>query len=244
MRNTSSSLPCASMSRRNCTGSALAAAASSSMNDSKAKVTCGPLGSRRLPVRSGVSQIIGRPTTRVVSAPIRNRVHHRGRLGRAPGGLRRSLAHELRNQHGVRFVVPEVVVVQRADVVLERDHLALGIEAAAQLEDVARAPWYPTPSPRCASTARAPGGPVHAPGMRLRSRHRRRPCGRTPAVRPCRRRAPSRAAFRGTRRRRCAGRRPSCRWSRSSSARRRDRPARAPGRWPCVPGREPRTRPR
>src|ERR1035441_2671131 len=44
-------------------GSALAAAASSSMNDSEAKVDCGPLGSRRFPVRSGVSQISGRLTT-------------------------------------------------------------------------------------------------------------------------------------------------------------------------------------
>ncbi len=36
------------------------------MNDSNANVTCGPLGSRRLPVRSGVSHVIGRPTMRVV----------------------------------------------------------------------------------------------------------------------------------------------------------------------------------
>ena len=39
------------------------AAANSSINDSDAKVTCGPPGSRRLPVRSGVSQTAGRRTT-------------------------------------------------------------------------------------------------------------------------------------------------------------------------------------
>ena len=48
---------------RNSTGSAFAAAASSSMNDSLAKVTCGPLGSRKLPVRSGDSQTSGKLTT-------------------------------------------------------------------------------------------------------------------------------------------------------------------------------------
>jgi len=48
---------------RNSSGSTLAAAAASSMNDSAAKVACGPLGSRRLPVRSGVSQTAGSPTT-------------------------------------------------------------------------------------------------------------------------------------------------------------------------------------
>src|SRR5262245_43094891 len=48
---------------RNSTGSAFAAAANSSINDSDAKVDCGPFGSRRFPVRSGVSQIIGRLTT-------------------------------------------------------------------------------------------------------------------------------------------------------------------------------------
>ena len=53
--------------RRNSTGSALAAAASSSMNDSDANVTCGPFGSRRLPVRSGVSHTSGRPTTCAVA---------------------------------------------------------------------------------------------------------------------------------------------------------------------------------
>src|SRR5207249_306805 len=62
----SSSALALSSFRRNSTGSALAAAANSSMNDSEANVTCGPLGSRRLPVRSGVSQTSGSDTTCVV----------------------------------------------------------------------------------------------------------------------------------------------------------------------------------
>src|SRR6188768_2383524 len=48
---------------RNSSGSAFAAAASSSMKDSDANVDCGPFGSRRLPVRTGVSQISGKLTT-------------------------------------------------------------------------------------------------------------------------------------------------------------------------------------
>src|SRR6202166_3091014 len=48
---------------RHSNGSALAAVASSSMNDSAANVDWGPFGSRRLPVRRGVSQTIGRLTT-------------------------------------------------------------------------------------------------------------------------------------------------------------------------------------
>ena len=55
-----------SIRRRNSTGSAFAFAASSSMNDSSANCTCGPSGSRRLPVRSGVSNGIGNGTTLVV----------------------------------------------------------------------------------------------------------------------------------------------------------------------------------
>src|SRR5262249_16288324 len=49
--------------RRNATGSRFAANANSSMNDSDETVDCGPLGSRRLPVRSGVSHTSGRLTT-------------------------------------------------------------------------------------------------------------------------------------------------------------------------------------
>ena len=62
----SSSVDAVNSRRRNAAGSALAAAAISSMNDSDAKVTCGPSGSRRLPVRTGVSQTSGRLTTWVV----------------------------------------------------------------------------------------------------------------------------------------------------------------------------------
>ena len=59
----SSSVAAVSSFMRNSSGSAFAAAASSSMNDSAANVDCGPFGSRRFPVRSGVSQISGRLTT-------------------------------------------------------------------------------------------------------------------------------------------------------------------------------------
>src|SRR5580700_2816856 len=49
--------------KRNASGSAFAAAESSSMKDSEANVDWGPLGSRRFPVRSGVSHTSGRLTT-------------------------------------------------------------------------------------------------------------------------------------------------------------------------------------
>ena len=48
-------------------------------------------------------------------------------------------AHELRDQHGVRLVVAQVVVVDGARVVVESDELTLCVEAAAQLEVVGRA---------------------------------------------------------------------------------------------------------
>ena len=59
----SSVSPALSSRNRNSTGSAFAAAASSSMNDSCANVICGPFGSRRLPVRKGVSCTSGSATT-------------------------------------------------------------------------------------------------------------------------------------------------------------------------------------
>ena len=59
----SSPVPAISIRMRNSSGSAFAANAISSMNDSAAKVDCGPFGSRRLPVRNGVSQTSGSPTT-------------------------------------------------------------------------------------------------------------------------------------------------------------------------------------
>ena len=47
-------------------------------------------------------------------------------------------AHELRDQHGVGLVVAQMVVVDRARVVVERHELALRVEPAAQLENVGR----------------------------------------------------------------------------------------------------------
>ncbi len=102
----------------NSNGSAFAAAASSSMNDSAANVDCGPLGSRRFPVRSGVSQISGRLTT---SADIR-------RLGMAYisegvaalplAGLARRDPHELGDQYGIGLVIADVIVVCGAGMVI------------------------------------------------------------------------------------------------------------------------------
>ena len=82
----SSVLPVSRFSR-NSTGSAWAAAASSSMNDSEANVTCGPLGSRRLPVRSGVSQIKGSRTTWAVVRRLRDGIHSDGVAARPLFGV-------------------------------------------------------------------------------------------------------------------------------------------------------------
>ena len=52
---------------RNSTGSTEAAAAISSMKDSEANVTCGPSGSLRLPVLTGVSHTSGSAMTCVLA---------------------------------------------------------------------------------------------------------------------------------------------------------------------------------
>ncbi len=201
-------------------GRPAAAAASSSMNDSEAKVTCGPSGSRRLPVRSGVSHTSGRLTTWVVVRRCGMAYMSDGSRGAAAAGCRLPPSHQLRDQHRVGLVVADVVVVGGARVVVERrSALPCGIERAAQLDGVGRALGVPGRLLVRASTARAPAGPVPAPGTPPRSRRRRRPCGRRPAAPPSRRRAPGRAAARGTGRRRSAGRTTSCRSSRSSAGR-------------------------
>ncbi len=107
----SSAVLAVSSFRRNATGSAFAAAASSSMNDSEANVDCGPFGSRRLPVRSGVSHAQRQRDDVAGHAAVGNRVHV-VRHGRA-AARRRGLAHarELRDQHGVVLVVAEVIVI-------------------------------------------------------------------------------------------------------------------------------------
>ena len=104
------------------------------MNDSKANVTCGPFGSRRLPVRSGVSQIIGRPTTCVVMRRFAIAYMTEGVAAFPRAGCSVRRAHQLSDQHGVGPVVAEVVVIDSAGVVVERDDLAFGVEPAAQLE--------------------------------------------------------------------------------------------------------------
>ena len=221
----------------------MAAAASSSMNDSKANVTCGPLGSRRLPVRSGVSQIIGSADDTRRRAPVRNGVHRRTALRRCPWpGVsgRRPMSCAISTVSGSLY--PRWLWSAAQRVVLERHHLALSIQPAAQLEDVGRAlgiprrffVTHPLHAHRAAELLRQErrfetgivrGGAavhlraIHVDHAHLLARH-----------------------VEELARRRCAGRRTSCRWSRSSSARRKGRPARVPGRWPCVPGRALRTR--
>ena len=120
--------------------------------------------------------------------------------------------------------------------VVERDEVALRVERAAHLERERRPLGIPRGFLVAASTARAPAGRSPSPETPPRTRHRRPPCGRTPAVLPSRRRARDRAASRGTARRRCACRTTSCRSSRSSSDRSTDRPSRARDRTPCGPG--------
>ena len=109
------------------------------MNDSDANVTCGPSGSRRLPVRSGVSQTSGSGTTLRRLAPVRDGVHVRRRRRAAARRLRPAHAGELRDQHRVVLVVAEMIVIGGARVVVERDEVALRVERAAHLERVRRA---------------------------------------------------------------------------------------------------------
>jgi hypothetical protein len=106
----SSALLAVSIRMRNSIGSAFAAAAISSMNDSAAKVDCGPFGSRRLPVRIGVSQMSGRPTT---SSSVRRFGIAYMSLGNAScrWPALPAVAHQLRDEHRVGLVVSEVVVV-------------------------------------------------------------------------------------------------------------------------------------
>ena len=74
---------------------------------------------------------------------IRNRVHVRRRRRAAGGRSCPPRPHQLRDQHGVRLVVAEVVVVAGARVVVERDEIALRIEPAAHLDEERRALGVP-----------------------------------------------------------------------------------------------------
>ena len=201
------------------------------MNDSVAKVTCGPLGSRRFPVRSG-------------DLPHEGQAHHlRGHLRRfgmayisegvaaPPGvGCGTPRPHELCNQDGIGLVVTNVVVVGGPGVVLQRDEVAVFIEASAHLECVRRPLGIPgrlfVPHPLHVE----PAGRSPWPGTPPQIPHHRRPCDRIPVGPPSRRRAPDPAASRETQRRRFACRRISCHWNRSSSDRSTDRPWHGPDR--------------
>ena len=222
--------------KRNASGSAFAAAASSSMNDSEANVDCGPLGSRRFPVRSGVSHTRGRLTTWRGHAPVGDGVHFRRRGRAARGGPGTPRPHELSDQYGIGLVVAEVIVVGGLGVVVERHEVSLGIQPAAQLERERRALGIPGRLFVPSSTAREPGGRSPSPDRPPRIPHRRRRCGRTLAGLPSTRHALSPAASRETWRRLSACRRTSCHWNRSSSGRSTDPPWHGPDRSPCAPG--------
>ena len=135
----SSPVPRSSSASRNATGSAFAAAASSSMKLSDANVTCGPSGSRRLPMRTGVSHASGIGTTLPAMRRFGMRVLVRRERRAAARRLRLALPDQLRDQHRVVLVVADVVVVGGAGVVVERDELPLRVEPAAHGDGVGRA---------------------------------------------------------------------------------------------------------
>ena len=151
------------------------------MNDSAAKVICGPFGSRRLPVRRGVSHTSGRLTTCDAEALVRD-AHMSDGVPALPAAGVSSLshAHQLRDEDGIGLVVADVVVVGRACVVIERDEVAPRIQTAAHLERERRALGIPARFPRSSSTAREPADRSPLPETPPRTRHRLRPCGRTP----------------------------------------------------------------
>ena len=114
---------------RNSSGSAFAAAASSSMNDSEANVDCGPLGSRRFPVRSGVSHTSGRLTTCAVIRRLGMAYISEGVAALPAAGVARLDPHELSDQHGIGLVIADVIVVGGPGVVVECHQVPLGIQA-------------------------------------------------------------------------------------------------------------------
>ena len=113
------------------------------MNDSLAKVTCGPLGSRRFPVRSGVSKTSGRLTTWVAMRRFGMAYMSEGVAAPPAAGVGAPHSHELSDQHGIGLVVTEVMVVGGSRVVVQRDEVALGIQPSAQLECIRRALGIP-----------------------------------------------------------------------------------------------------
>ena len=85
-------------------------------------------------MRSGVSQTSGRLTTCVAMRRFGIAYMSDGVAALPAAGLRAPHAHQLRDQHRVGLVVADVVVVGGARVVVERDQVALRIQAAAHLD--------------------------------------------------------------------------------------------------------------
>ena len=177
-------------------------------------------------------------------ALVRDAVNLRRRAAAAASRRRFALARQLRDEDRVGLVVTDVIVIDGPRLVVERDDVALRVEAAADLE-------------RERGTLRVPRRfllphPLHAhrPSQLFRQERRLEPgivgcrAAEAPAVRPSRRPGRGRGGCRGTARHRCAGRTTSCRSSRSSSDRWTDRPSRAQGRSTCGPGTARRIPPR
>ena len=212
------------------------------MNDSAANVDCGPFGSRRLPVRSGVSQTAGRPTTSPAILRLGIDVHVRRHRGTPAGRSFPPRSHQLRDQHGIRLVVADVVVVAGTGVVV-----VARSDAPAHPERRASSPgmpgsWYPTPSPHRASTACERAGRSRARSRPPRKPRPPPPCGRSPAGPASRPHARDPAACRETWRHLSACHRTSCRSNRRSSDRSTGPPWHERRRTRCVPGRVSRTR--
>ena len=106
------------------------------MKLSEANVTCGPSGSRRLPMRIGVSHASGIGTTLPAMRRFGNPVLVRRERRAAAGRLRFTLSDQLRDQHCVELVVADVIEVGGAGVVVERDQLSACIERAAHGDGV------------------------------------------------------------------------------------------------------------
>ena len=149
------------------------------MNDSAANVDCGPFGSRRLPVRSGVSQTSGRLDDLAGHPAIGNRVH----IGRQSRRCRRRVWPAA--IPSVARSAPYRARCSRRDCSRTNGHCSrsatrrpCGIQSRRASSPGMPGPWYPTPSPRPASTACEPAG-----RFRARSRPPRKPAS-SAAVRP------------------------------------------------------------
>ena len=209
----------------------------SSMNDSAANVACGPFGSRRLPVRSGVSQTSGRPTTSPAMRRFGMAYMSDGSAALPAAGLCAPRSHELRDQHGVGLVVAEVVVVARRARCSRARPVALRVQRrrASCTTNAGPLVSHAVSSSRihCTRTGRPISSRDNAASkagivgggaaVALRALH---PDDADLIARHVEERRDAVAACRTT----------SCRSNRSSSDRSTDRPSHGAGEAPCVPG--------